>query len=112
VAEAIKLSSSCGSRFNAEILENSPQVLFHRARTDRENGPDVFIAFAGGQPLKHFGFSFCQTMYAWRDRRRTLIKEKEQPFIVFDKANVETRALPSADQQLVPRLTGRSPIPL
>jgi hypothetical protein len=46
-------------------------------------------------------------MYAWRDRRRTLIKEKEQPFIVFDKAHVETRALPSADQQLVPRPTGR-----
>jgi hypothetical protein len=112
VTEAIELSSGCGSRLYAEILENSLQVLFHRARTDRENGPNVFIAFAGSQPLKHFNFSFCQTVCALRDPRRTLMEEKEQSFIVLDKAHVEACALSPFNQQLVPQPTGRCPIPL
>jgi hypothetical protein len=96
VTEAIELSSGCGSCFYAEILENSLKVLFHRARTDRENGPNVFIAFADSQPLKHFKFSFCQTVCAWP--RRTLMEEKQQSFIVLDKAHVEACALSATNQ--------------
>ena len=60
----IKFSGSCGARFYAEILENPLKVFFYRAGTDSENGRDVFIALAGGQPLKDFSFSFCQSVCA------------------------------------------------
>jgi hypothetical protein len=96
VTEAIELSSGCGSCFYAEILENSLKVLFHRARTDRENGPNVSIALADSQPLKHFKFSFCQSVCAWP--RKTLMEEKKQSFIVLDKAHVEACALSATNQ--------------
>jgi hypothetical protein len=106
MAEAIELNRSSGSRFYTEILENPLKVLFDRARTDRENGSNVFIALPGSQPLEHFSFSFCQTVHAWRDRCWTLIEEKEQPFIVFDQAHMETCALSSADQDLLAQAAG------
>src|SRR5215510_1842631 len=98
LAEAIKFSCSCGSRFYTEILENPLKMFFHCARTNGENCSNILIALASSKPLQDFCFSFRQTMYACTSRRSTLIQEEPQSFIVFDKAHEERSSLSARNQ--------------
>ena len=51
----------CGrAGFDAQLVVDVLQVLVHSARADAEDGANVLVGLAGGQPVQYVPFARCQ----------------------------------------------------